>query len=107
MFMAIPHYAYLVLKMPGPAGVITLHRDHQKAYECDRESSDLADITVASLEVAKVLQQAAELPQESDLPAPKTSKLTLEPDEKLTKTIQQDPGDSAKVTHIGAQLDPK
>jgi hypothetical protein len=27
MFMAIPHYAYLVLKMSGPNGVISIIRD--------------------------------------------------------------------------------
>ena len=34
-FMAIPHYAYLKLKMPGPNGIITISGDHQNAYQCD------------------------------------------------------------------------
>ena len=54
-FMAIPHYIYLVLKMPGPAGVITLRGDVKKAYECDRENCDMADVMAASLELAKEL----------------------------------------------------
>ena len=60
MFMAIPHYTYLVLKIPGPAGVITLHGDIKRAYQCDRESYDLADVVVASLRLAKELQAVAE-----------------------------------------------
>jgi hypothetical protein len=30
-FMAIAHYGYLVLKMPSPAGVLTVRRDHAAA----------------------------------------------------------------------------
>jgi hypothetical protein len=37
MFMAIPNYTYLKLKMPGPNGVITVHTTYQHAYECDVE----------------------------------------------------------------------
>jgi hypothetical protein len=37
-FMAIPHYAYLVLKMSGPRGVINLRGDVKRAFDYDRES---------------------------------------------------------------------
>jgi hypothetical protein len=33
-FMAISHYPYMILKMPGPQGVITMHADLQGAAEC-------------------------------------------------------------------------
>ena len=105
--MAIPHYTYLVLKVPGPAGVIMLHGDVKKAYKCDRENCDMADVMEASLELAKELQAAAELLPELDLPTPKAPKFDIKPGEKLTKTIQLDPEDPTRVTHIGAQLDPK
>ena len=35
-FMAIPSYAYLKLKMPGPRGVTTVAGSFQDAYECER-----------------------------------------------------------------------
>jgi hypothetical protein len=35
-FMAIPHYPYMILKMPGPQGIITVHADFQGAAECFR-----------------------------------------------------------------------
>jgi hypothetical protein len=34
-FMVIPHYAYLVLKMSGPNGVISIKGDVKRAYDCD------------------------------------------------------------------------
>jgi hypothetical protein len=36
-FMAIPHYPYMILKMPGPQGIITVRADFQGAAECFRE----------------------------------------------------------------------
>jgi hypothetical protein len=35
-FMAIPHYTYMILKMPGPQGIITVRSDFQGAAECFR-----------------------------------------------------------------------
>jgi hypothetical protein len=35
-FMAIPHYPYMVLKMPRPQGIITVRADFQGAAECYR-----------------------------------------------------------------------
>jgi hypothetical protein len=35
-FMAIPHYSYIILKMPVPQGIITVRADFQGAAECFR-----------------------------------------------------------------------
>jgi hypothetical protein len=35
-FMAIPHYSYMILKMPVPQGIITMRDDFQGAAECFR-----------------------------------------------------------------------
>jgi hypothetical protein len=35
-FMAIPHYSYMILKMSGPQGIITVHIDFQSAVKCFR-----------------------------------------------------------------------
>src|ERR1041385_3575248 len=35
--MEIPHYAYLKLKMPGSAGVITVNGSFIKSDNCDRD----------------------------------------------------------------------
>jgi hypothetical protein len=34
-FMAVPHYTYLVLKMPSPAGVLSLQGDLKISHDCD------------------------------------------------------------------------
>jgi hypothetical protein len=52
--MAIPHYAYLVLKMPGPHGVIS------RAYDCDKESCETAVVLTASTELQELKKALAE-----------------------------------------------
>ena len=47
--MAIPHYAYLVLKMPLPAGVLSLRANLSIAYACEIESLALAEATNLSI----------------------------------------------------------
>ena len=56
-FMAVPHYAYLQLKMPGPKGVITIKGNFQKSDSCDREFSKISEMygmeaTLAELAVS-------------------------------------------------------
>jgi hypothetical protein len=46
-FMAIPHYAYLVLKMPGPRGIVSIRGDVKRAFDYDRESYETANILSA------------------------------------------------------------
>jgi hypothetical protein len=42
-FMVIPHYAFLVLNMPGPNGVISIKGDVKQAYDYDPESCETLD----------------------------------------------------------------
>src|SRR4051812_779339 len=42
-FMAVPHYAYLKLKMPGSAGVLTIHGSFIKSDQCDRDFHQISD----------------------------------------------------------------
>jgi hypothetical protein len=39
-FMAVAHYTYLVLKMPSPAGVLSLQGDLKISHDCDRSHGD-------------------------------------------------------------------
>ena len=41
--MAIPHYAYLVVKMPSPIGVLALWANLSIAYAYETESLALAE----------------------------------------------------------------
>ena len=38
-FMAVPHYAYLVLKMPGTKGIITVYRNYKKSTTATSSST--------------------------------------------------------------------
>ena len=48
-FMAIPHYAYLVLKMPSPARVLALWANLSIAYAYETKSLTLAKATDLSI----------------------------------------------------------
>jgi hypothetical protein len=63
MFMAIPHYAYLVLKMPGPCGIICIRGDIKWAFDCNRESCETADRLLASVELQELKQALSEAPR--------------------------------------------
>jgi hypothetical protein len=40
--MAVPHYTYLVLKMPGPKGIITVKGSFKLSDLCDKEFHKMA-----------------------------------------------------------------
>ena len=48
-FMVVPHYAYLVVKMPSPAGVLTLRANLSVAYAYETESLALTEATDLSI----------------------------------------------------------
>ncbi len=41
-FMAVPHYTYMMMKMPGLRGIISLRSDIKQAITCDKESCEMA-----------------------------------------------------------------
>jgi hypothetical protein len=41
-FMAVPHYTYLVLKIPGPKGIITVKGSFEVSDLCDKEFHKMA-----------------------------------------------------------------
>ena len=47
--MVIPHYAYLVLKMPLPVGVLAMRANLSIAYACETESLSLTEATNLSI----------------------------------------------------------
>jgi hypothetical protein len=58
-FMAVPHYAYLKMKLPGPRGVITISGCYKKSIECTRASSKMAEALVIAEEKRQLLQRVA------------------------------------------------
>jgi hypothetical protein len=41
--MVVPHYTYLVLKMPAPKGVLTVYDDLLISFKCDTALGDRHD----------------------------------------------------------------
>jgi hypothetical protein len=109
-FMAIPHYAYLVLKMPGPHDVISIRGDIKRAYDCDRESYETVDRLTTSVELQELKKALAESPPPSPdpiMPEVKTFKTSIQPKDSLSKMVPLSLGAPYKVAHMGNSVDPK
>jgi hypothetical protein len=108
-FMAVPHYTYLVLKMPSPARVLSLQGDLKISINCDTEAVELAvtnQVPNAMMEIyttsKKLTPTELKIPEKSDIAnKPQPS------EEVQVKVIDLGIGDSSKTTMIAAGLDPK
>ncbi|KAK1698246.1 hypothetical protein QYE76_014943 [Lolium multiflorum] len=49
-FMAVPHYGYLKMKLPGPKGVITIAGDYRRSMDCATQSSKTAQTLIIATE---------------------------------------------------------
>jgi hypothetical protein len=108
-FMAVPHYTYLVLKMPSPAGVLSLQRDLKISHDSDTEAVEIASTNQVPNAMMEVYAASKRLAT-SELDIPEKSDKANKPqpaEEVLVKTIDLGTGDSSKTTTIGAGLDPK
>ena len=61
-FMAVPHYTYLVLKMPSLAGVLALRANLSIAYAYETESLTRVEATDLSIQMASVVTNAKTVP---------------------------------------------
>jgi hypothetical protein len=103
-FMAVPHYAYLKMKLPGPRGVITISGCFKKSLACARESSQLAEALVITEEKRQLLHRV-ELTQQ-DVPAHQSPVEQFKPAYN-TKKILLDESDPSKFTINGSNLSAK
>jgi hypothetical protein len=69
-FMAVPHYAYLKMKLPGPHGMISVTGCYKKSTECARASSKLAEALVIAEEKRQLLQRVAATQPGRPAPSP-------------------------------------
>ena len=105
-FMAVPHYAYLKMKMPGPKGIITVSGDFKRSIDCAKHSSELAQALVIAEELEEIKRKVDFAKQNLENAARKCSKTTFQPD-KDTKKIRLDEAHPDRVAVIDAGLDPK
>jgi hypothetical protein len=107
--MAVPHYTYLVLKMPSPAGVLSLQGDLKISFDCDTEAVELAannQVPNAMMEIYVASKKLA--PSELDIPKKSDKTNKPQPSEEVqVKAIVLGTGDNSKTTMIEVGLDPK
>jgi hypothetical protein len=78
-FMVVPHYVYLLLKMPGRSGVLTLRGDLKKSYDYNQEAIQYASTTLVPDASGEVLAAAQQLSQARlEIPTRKASKSSIQ-----------------------------
>ncbi|XP_066395996.1 uncharacterized protein [Miscanthus floridulus] len=105
-FMAIPHYAYLVLMMLASAGVLALRANLSIAYAYEIESLSLAKATDISIQMVSMVNDAKMVPAD-DLDIPALEPPCASAKSKETKDFGLGLDDPTKITKIRANLDPK
>ena len=103
MFMAVPNYTYLKLKLPGPNGVIMVSGSFEQAYISSREYYDLTTTAANSAELGQLRATTPEC--RPDLGKPSQAPAFVSTDE--TKTVVVDDADPTKTVRIGSQLPAK
>ena len=98
-FMAIAHYRYLVLKMPFPAGVLTVRGDRTAAIATVEKLHALAADTARSEEDTPSTSRAR-------VPARAHKVQPSDPDNVPVKTVQIG-ADSSSTTRIAGNLEEK
>jgi hypothetical protein len=104
-FMAIPHYTYMILKMPGPQGTITVRADFQGVVECFRVA---IQATLTTKPSATSSAQVNSKPEEDfTVPTNEAQAVTsIRPTEE-TKRINLGFADERKTAVISSSLDDK
>jgi hypothetical protein len=107
--MVVPHYTYMVLKMPCPASVLSLQGDLKMSFDCDTEAVEHAATNQVHNAMMEIYAASKKLAS-SELDIPEKSDIANKPqpsEEVQVKAIDLGTGDSSKTTMIGAGLDPK
>ena len=94
-FMAIAHYGYLVLKMPSPAGILTVRGDRTAAVE---------RLHALAAEAARSEEDPSTSQPRAPAKAPKVQ--PSDPDDVPVKTVQIG-ADSTRTTRIAGNLEEK
>jgi hypothetical protein len=106
-FMAMPHYAYLLLKMLGKTGVLTFPGNLKKSYICDQEVIEYAvtsRVPEPSAEVFVAVQKLTDAEMEISNERPSKSRVKPNPSNVSIKAIQLQEGDLSKTALIGGSL---
>jgi hypothetical protein len=98
--MAIPHYTYLLLKMPAPNGVLSIYGDLMVAFKCNSEAFDII-VTTTCTDASAVLVTKAAMVSLSNLTVPEKRRTDTTMDATLsTKRVRLDLPDPKKMIVI-------
>jgi hypothetical protein len=102
-FMAVPHYAYLALKILGPKGVITVQGSFEVSNTCDKEFNWMVQIFSMTAEYARLKDETDHnvLPDVGRSLLDQAFNATQD-----SKKVQVHPMDPNKTTSIAVNLDP-
>jgi hypothetical protein len=106
-FMAIPHYPYLLLKMPGPNGVLSLRGDLKRAFDCDVQAVQIAAKAQVASGREDITTIAAEINLEKLEVLAKKPNILAPPKEADVKQIDLGTSDPSKTATISAHLSAK
>ena len=99
--MAVPHYTYLKLKMPGPKGVITVNGKFQRSDDCDRDFNKISEIfgMGQSLADLSLSNDCTLLPEHKKLAVDRAFTATND-----TRSHQVHPTDPSKTVNVSSCL---
>jgi hypothetical protein len=108
-FMAIPHYPYMILKMPRPQGIITVRADFRRAAECFRGAIQTALTTrpLAALPVQANTRLEVNTRLELTMPTNEAQVVTFIRSTEETKRINLGFSDEHKTAIVSSSLDDK
>jgi hypothetical protein len=104
--MAIPHYVYLLLKMPTEKGVLSLTGNVLIAYNYEKEGYTTVEALEVSIHMQQSITDAKKIPP-ADLEILSKEATRAAAKSKETKEVELVPGDKTKMARIGAALKPK
>jgi hypothetical protein len=108
--MAAPYYVYLLLKMPGKTGVLTLYGDLKKSYDYDQEVIEYtmtSSVLEPSAEVLTAMLKLFNSEMEISNQCPSQSRVKPNPSDVGIKAIQQQESDPSKTSLIRGGLGDK
>jgi hypothetical protein len=105
--MVIPHYPYLLLKTPGPTGVLSLTSDQKRAFGCDVQTVQIATKPQVASEREEIATVVAKINlEELEILAKKPS-ILAPPKAADVKQIDLGTGDPSKTATTSAHLSAK
>jgi hypothetical protein len=108
--MAVPHYVYLLLKMPGKTSILMLCGDLKKSYDYDHEAIEYTTTSHMPEPFAEVLaaeQKLTDSEMESSSQRPSQLRAKPNPSDIGIKAIQLQEGDPSKTALIEGGLNDK